>query len=203
MFICLLMAEQVVACLRWGLRGLAVSLLPLRGAVRIRLELHCIAPEFLGRLHLSQFHSLNQCCIVVHCALLVTYRSGRLALFQIAYEAKNFCDSIIHNDGIIFLAHHLSTGLLSVRRNATTIGCDYRFDAHIVRVYTISCFDLWKYFALIPFLHIYGAYFLGISEISTAILCTLVCFDKDHGVEPLAKAFPTAMKVESIDQDFI
>ena len=38
----------------------------------------------------------------------------RLCVWQIAYEAKNFCDSVIHNDGVIFLVHHTATGLLAV-----------------------------------------------------------------------------------------
>jgi hypothetical protein len=38
----------------------------------------------------------------------------RLATCQVAYEAKNFCDSLIDNDGLLFLAHHFVTGALSV-----------------------------------------------------------------------------------------
>lgn len=38
----------------------------------------------------------------------------RICLFQIAYEAKNFCDSVIHNDGVLFLLHHTATAMLSV-----------------------------------------------------------------------------------------
>ena len=41
----------------------------------------------------------------------------------------------------------------------------------------------------------YCAYFLGVSEISTAILCGLVLFDEDRGVPPLAKMFPVLMQV--------
>jgi hypothetical protein len=37
-----------------------------------------------------------------------------VCLLQVAYEAKNFCDSVIHNDGLLFLAHHVSTGYLAV-----------------------------------------------------------------------------------------
>ena len=46
-----------------------------------------------------------------------TYSSAaqRLCVWQIAYEAKNFCDSVIHNDGPIFLVHHVATGMLAVR----------------------------------------------------------------------------------------
>ena len=45
-----------------------------------------------------------------------TYSSAaqRLCVWQIAYEAKNFCDSVIHNDGAIFLVHHVCTGMLAV-----------------------------------------------------------------------------------------
>lgn len=88
----------------------------------------------------------------------------RLCTMQVAYELKNFCDSVIHNDGWIFLAHHTVTCLLSA-------------------------------LSLRPFLHLYCAYFLGWSEISTAILCILVLFDAERGVPPLAKAAPVLMKV--------
>ena len=49
-------------------------------------------------------------------------------------------------------------------------------------------------FCLHPFLHIYACYFLGVSEVSTAFLCALVCFDAERGIPPLAKAFPGLMK---------
>lgn len=48
--------------------------------------------------------------------------------------------------------------------------------------------------ALKPFLHIYCAYFLGVSEISTAILCGLVLFDNERGVPLLASKFPALMR---------
>jgi hypothetical protein len=38
----------------------------------------------------------------------------RLLLYQIVYEAKNFVDSILYNDGVIFLVHHVVVGTLSV-----------------------------------------------------------------------------------------
>jgi hypothetical protein len=47
-------------------------------------------------------------------------------------------------------------------------------------------------------LHIYCAYFLGVSEISTAILCGLVLFDEERGVPPLAKKFPVLMQLVGV-----
>jgi len=38
--------------------------------------------------------------------------------------------------------------------------------------------------------HFYAIFFLGISEVSTAILCVLANFDEIHGVVGLAEAFP-------------
>mmetsp|Transcript_18190 Transcript_18190/g.18241 ORF Transcript_18190/g.18241 Transcript_18190/m.18241 type:complete len:291 (+) Transcript_18190:43-915(+) len=90
--------------------------------------------------------------------------ASRLIVTQLAYELKNFCDSAIHNDGIIFLIHHAATALLAT--------CGFA-----------------------PFLHFYSSFFFGISEISTAILCALVCFDDERGIPALAKAFPTVMKI--------
>jgi hypothetical protein len=42
-----------------------------------------------------------------------------------------------------------------------------------------------------PFLHIYAAFYLGISELSTAVLCLLVVFDKEKGIPGLAERYPT------------
>lgn len=91
----------------------------------------------------------------------------RLCVLQMAYEMKNFCDSIIHNDGIIFLAHHFVTYIVSA-------------------------------LATRPFLHLYACFFLGWSEISTVVLCVLVCFDEDHGIPGLGKAFPTLMTLSGV-----
>jgi hypothetical protein len=46
-------------------------------------------------------------------AYIFSAAAQRLCTLQVAYEMKNFCDSVIHNDGPIFLAHHAVTGLLS------------------------------------------------------------------------------------------
>ena len=88
----------------------------------------------------------------------------RLCMVQIAYEAKNFCDSVIHNDGAIFLAHHILTGLVTV-------------------------------VAANPFMHIYAGFYLGISEISTMVLCVLVCFDAERGIPGFPEAYPVIMTV--------
>lgn len=47
-------------------------------------------------------------------AYLFSAAAQRLCIAQVAYEIKNFCDSVIHNDGAIFLVHHTVTCLLSV-----------------------------------------------------------------------------------------
>eukprot|EP01041_Mallomonas_annulata_P001152 gene1152-2231_t len=88
----------------------------------------------------------------------------RLIVCQLAYEIKNFCDSAIHGDGVVFLVHHAATALLA--------SCGFN-----------------------PFLHFYSSFFFGISEISTAILCALVCFDEERGIDALPKAYPILMKV--------
>lgn len=38
--------------------------------------------------------------------------------------------------------------------------------------------------------HFYGVFFLGVSEISTGILCVLANFDDEHGVVGMGDAFP-------------
>jgi len=91
----------------------------------------------------------------------------RLCVLQLAYEAKNFCDSVIHNDGAIFLAHHFLAGCAA-------------------------------FCASTPFMHVYAAFYLGYSEISTIVLCVIVLFDKDHGLPGLADAYPMTMTITGV-----
>ena len=44
-----------------------------------------------------------------------------------------------------------------------------------------------------PYLHIYCAYFLGWSEVSTVFLCLLVFFDKNHGIQYFADKAPNLL----------
>ena len=45
--------------------------------------------------------------------------------------------------------------------------------------------------ALYPFLHPHGAFFVGLSEVSTVALCVVQMFMKDKGVGLLKERFPT------------
>ncbi|CAB9498089.1 expressed unknown protein [Seminavis robusta] len=93
---------------------------------------------------------------------LFTYspRAYHLALFFFWYQVKNTIDTILWNDGIVFVAHH-----------AMTLTVAYGTLRHCV------C-------------QAYAPFFFGISEISTAVLCLLANFDDTHGVPGLADAFP-------------
>jgi len=118
----------------------------------------------------------------------------RLCVWQVAYQAKNFVDAVIHNDGLLFLAHHVVTGVLSVSLRRV-FGWKNLLCAPSPASYPSIPLQA---LSLTSFLHIYCAYFLGVSEISTAILCGLVLFDEDRGVPPLGKKFPVAMKITGI-----
>ena len=48
----------------------------------------------------------------------------------------------------------------------------------------------------------YCLYFLGMSEISTSLLCVLACFDADHGVAALGTQLPALMKVGTLRYTF-
>jgi hypothetical protein len=85
----------------------------------------------------------------------------RLCLFFTAYQIKNLYDTIIFDDGIIFIFHHVFSAI-------TAYGC---MSPKIANYY--------------PF------FFVGLSEISTAVLCLLANFDPVHGVAGLDVAFPT------------
>ena len=84
----------------------------------------------------------------------------QVLLFFFAYQCKNMYDTIKWNDGIIFVLHHLLAG-------ATAWGGMYPGVASI-----------------------YALFFMGISEISTCILCLLANFDEEFGVRGLDQAFP-------------
>lgn len=84
----------------------------------------------------------------------------RITLFFFAYQVKNTYDTIVWNDGILFIMHHLLTLF-------TAWGALVQGSAHF-----------------------YVSFYFGVSEISTAVLCLLANFDDEHGVVGLAEAFP-------------
>jgi hypothetical protein len=53
-------------------------------------------------------------------------------------------------------------------------------------------------FGLSPFLHAYAPFFLGHSEISTALLCVLGCLDDGHGVVGLGAMYPKTKMVFAV-----
>ena len=93
---------------------------------------------------------------------LFTYHPAgfRIALFFFFFQVKNLWDTIMWNDGPEFIFHHV-----------------------------LSLAAGWggMYPGLAQF---YGIFFLGLSEISTAVLCVLANFDDEHGVKGLGDAFP-------------
>lgn len=95
---------------------------------------------------------------------LFTYHpaSFRIALFFFVFQLKNLFDTIMWNDGPEYVFHHVLSLLVSW--GAMYPGCA----------------------------HFYGVFFLGLSEISTAVLCVLANFDDEHGVVGLGEAFPKA-----------
>lgn len=96
------------------------------------------------------------------------YKSGGLGSYavslctiQLAYELKSLIDAVIHKDDLVYFMHHLATGLLA-------------------------------YIALSTgFCQKYASFFFGISEISTAAVCVVVCFDKKRGIIGLSTLYPT------------
>jgi len=99
-------------------------------------------------------------------ARMFTYHpaSQQILLVFLAYQIKNLHDAVMWNDGPEFIFHHIAAGL--------TAGT-----------------------AMYPgFGHYYVVFFMGISEISTAILVLLSNFDPKHGVEGFPEAFP-AVKI--------
>lgn len=101
---------------------------------------------------------------------LFTYHpaSQRLLLIFMSYQIKDLYDSITWGDRIEFVAHHLMS--ISTAFKGMYPGCA----------------------------HFYAIFFMGMSEISTTILCLLANFDAEVGVEGLADAFPTTKRVVGV-----
>lgn len=84
----------------------------------------------------------------------------RVLLFFLAYQVKNIHDSWYWDDGLIFIAHHIFAGMTA-------------------------------WFGMYPGVaSLYGLFFMGISEISTCVLCLLSNFDPHFGVSGLDQVFP-------------
>jgi TLC domain len=86
--------------------------------------------------------------------------AARLSVFFLAFQLKNSYDTLVWNDGIVFVIHHALT-------LATVWGTLYP--------------GIWQY---------YGVFYFGISEASTGVLCLLANFDDHMGVSGLGDAFP-------------
>lgn len=84
----------------------------------------------------------------------------QVLLFFFAYQVKNMYDTIVWEDGIVFILHHIFAGATAW---------------------------LGMYPGVASF---YALFFMGISEISTSILCLLANFDPDLGIIGLEDAFP-------------
>ncbi|KAL3904612.1 MAG: hypothetical protein SGILL_009998, partial [Bacillariaceae sp.] len=91
--------------------------------------------------------------------------AARITLFFFAYQVKNTYDTIVWNDGLLFIMHHVLTLF-------TAWGALVQGSAHF-----------------------YVPFYFGISEVSTAVLCLLANFDDIHGVPGLADAFPVGKAV--------
>jgi hypothetical protein len=91
--------------------------------------------------------------------------AARITLFFFAYQIKNTYDTIVWNDGIEFIMHHVLTLF-------TAWGALVQGSAHF-----------------------YVPFYFGVSEVSTAVLCLLANFDDVHGVPGLAAAFPLGKAV--------
>lgn len=86
--------------------------------------------------------------------------SQRLLMIFFVYQVKNMYDTIVWEDGIAFVLHHLFAGA-----------------AAWAGLFPGQC-------------HFYALFYFGYSEISTAILTLLANFDPEVGVIGLEKIFP-------------
>jgi hypothetical protein len=83
-----------------------------------------------------------------------------LCVCMLAFQTKNLVDSLTWHDPPEYVAHHIVCVLVAIGT----------LDGH--------------------FLHLYGIFFFGVSEVSTAVLSALASFDPEHGVAALGAALP-------------
>lgn len=97
-----------------------------------------------------------------HESRLYTYHPAafRVALFFFFFQIKNLYDTIVWNDGLEFIFHHVFSLFTSYGAMSAGVGMYY-------------CI-----------------FFFGLSEVSTGILCILANFDDEFGVQGLGDAFP-------------
>jgi hypothetical protein len=91
--------------------------------------------------------------------------AARAIVFFLGYQIKNSYDTVIWNDGALFVIHHILA--FSVAWGALFPGSAFY----------------------------YGTFYLGFSEASTTALCLLSNFDDEFGVKGLGDAFPLAKAV--------
>jgi len=91
--------------------------------------------------------------------------AARILTYFIGFQCKNLVDTIVWDDGPEYIAHH------------------------VLAIFSAAG-------GLVPgAFHFYAIFYMGLSELSTGILCLLVNFDDEHGVVGLADAFPTIRAV--------
>jgi len=100
---------------------------------------------------------------------IFTYQPEAFRLLNVffAYQIKNMFDCIVWGDGPEYVFHHF----MSMAAAYSGLGCGVG--------------------------HFYAIFFMGVSEISTGILCFLANFDPDHGVPGLAEALPATKMVNA------
>ena len=86
--------------------------------------------------------------------------SAQIAVFFLGYQIKNAYDSIIWNDGVLLIGHHILAFFVA-------FGVVFPGSAHF-----------------------YVPFYLGFSEASSFALSVLVNFDDEHGVKGLGDEFP-------------
>jgi TLC domain len=94
---------------------------------------------------------------------MFTYHAAghQILLFFLSYQIKNLFDSIIWNDGPEYIFHHIAAGSAA-------------------------------FFGMYPgYAHFYAIFFMGISEVSTAVLVLLANFDEKLGIDGFSEAFPS------------
>jgi hypothetical protein len=84
----------------------------------------------------------------------------RVIVLFLGYQIKNSYDTMVWNDGALFIAHHI-----------------------------LAFFTAWGAL-FPGASHYYAPFYLGYSEFSTATLCLLANFDDEFGIKGLGSAFP-------------
>lgn len=129
--------------------------------VLARHAMDCFGLGYISYMGLSMWNELSHTPSGAHGRVYIYIpRFAWTCVCMLAFQMKNLIDTCHYGDGPEFIAHHVVCIFVALGALHGT------------------------------FLHLYGIFFFGISELSTALVSALACYDEKLGVPNLGDHFP-------------